>query len=152
MRYLMFKVRRLRYQRDKKDQVHERRIEALRKENATSSTIASASFDQWVDGKTYENEISMVRSRRLLDEADAYDVAVPNHARTWEHDEDSNAPDGPYWLSSDGRAHVRKLISEEKKRRFEEKTQWVIKVIVPIIVALAGVLGAATGFVLALRK
>jgi hypothetical protein len=148
----MFKVRRLRYQRDKIYQVHECKIDSLRKEKASSSTIASASFDQWVDSKVYENEISMVRSRRLLDEADAYDVAVPNDGGMWERDEDANDPDGPCWLSSQGRAHVRKLISEEKARRFEEKTQWVIKLIVPIIVALAGLVGAATGFVLALRK
>jgi hypothetical protein len=148
----MFKVWRLRHERDKSYEKYERKIEALRKQKVSSSDIASVSFEQWVDGKFYDNQIFFLLSRRLLDQADRYDIAIPDGDGIWERDSDSNDPNGPAWLSSKARAQVRNLISEEKKRRFNEKTQWVIKVILPLVVALAGLVGAATGFVLALKK
>jgi len=54
-------------------------------------------------------------------------------------------------LTAKGRTYLRKLIDEEKARRFELRVRWV-KLLMPIIAALAGLVGALTGLVLALKK
>ena len=56
-----------------------------------------------------------------------------------------------HWLSAQGRGHVRKLIDEEKARRFEAKTRWVTKFIVPLLAPLVGIIGALTGLIAVLR-
>ncbi len=49
------------------------------------------------------------------------------------------------------RSHLRKMIDEEKARRFEVKTLWVTKLILPLLAALIGIIGALTGLVAVLH-
>jgi hypothetical protein len=59
--------------------------------------------------------------------------------------------EGPALVTLKGRAHIRKLIDQEKARRFEVKTVWVTKFWVPLLAALIGIVGALTGLVAVLQ-
>jgi hypothetical protein len=50
------------------------------------------------------------------------------------------------WFSAKGRTNLRKLIDEEKARRFEVKTLWVTKFWLPLLAALVGIIGALPDF------
>jgi len=93
----------------------------------------------------YEQEgFALERTARKL-EVDISQTSFPDY---WE-DDDGDHP--RYSLSTKGRFNARKLIDEEKARRFEVKTLWVTKLIVPLLAALVGILGALTGLVAVLR-
>jgi hypothetical protein len=55
--------------------------------------------------------------------------------------------DYPAILTPNGRYQARKLIDAEKARRFEVRTLWVTKFWLPLLTALVGLIGAATGFI-----
>jgi hypothetical protein len=54
-------------------------------------------------------------------------------------------------LTLKGRSSLRKLIREEKQRRSEDLEKW-IKLLVPIITGVAGLLGIITGLVAVLHR
>ncbi|HEV3219574.1 MAG TPA: hypothetical protein VGZ48_07365 [Candidatus Acidoferrales bacterium] len=87
----------------------------------------------------HEIEIAFdaLEGNRLLDEARSLDVERPSLKDTemWHLDKETSI----VWLSSKGRAHLRKLVDEEKNRRFKVWTKWV-KLFTPIIVALVAAL------------
>jgi hypothetical protein len=58
---------------------------------------------------------------------------------------------GESTLTSKGRLHLRKHIDEEKARRFEVTTLWV-KLLLPVILAVAGLIGTIAGLVAVLHK
>jgi hypothetical protein len=50
-----------------------------------------------------------------------------------------------YEIIPEGRAALRKLIAEEKKRRFEDKTRWVTSIILPILGFIIALISVITG-------
>ena len=97
-----------------------------------------------------EREVDKILGRDLFHEARRLDVETPPLANKemWCSSRDG---DSLVWLTSKGRAHVRKQIDAEKARRFEVKTLWVTKFWLPLLAALVGILGALTGLVAVLR-
>lgn len=95
-------------------------------------------------------DIDLLMSLSLLDDARSLDVDIPNYedAKMWFHDEIR----GRVWLSTHGRSVVRKLIDEEKARRFEVRTRWITKVILPLAAAAIGIIGATTGLLAILHQ
>jgi hypothetical protein len=95
-----------------------------------------------------DEEIEFEMSSRILLEAKELDVDIPdpNDGKLWI----PSRYEIPY-LTSTGRAGLRKLIDEEKARRFEVKTRWVTKFILPLVAALIGIIGALTGLVAILQ-
>lgn len=91
--------------------------------------------------------LNLLDSFHLALRARYYDIDLPDAAdlTMWERSE------GKGILTTKGRTYLRKLIDEEKTRRFEVKVRW-LKLLTPIITALAALMGATTGLVLALRK
>ena len=85
----------------------------------------------------------------LLSEAQALDVDIPllSDPGMWNSDEQN----GTAWFTPKGRTYVRKLVDEEKARRFEVKTLWVTKFWLPLLAALVGIIGALTGLVAVIR-
>jgi len=76
-----------------------------------------------------------------------YDIEPPdeNDQTMWEQHADGRV------LTPKGRNYLRKLIDDEKTRRFAVRVRW-LKLLAPIVTALAALAGAATGLVLALKK
>jgi hypothetical protein len=95
-----------------------------------------------------DEEIEFEMSRSILLEAKELDVDIPdtNDQVIW-------IPDrfGTPYLNSRGRSRLRKLIDEEKNRRFEVRTRWVTKFVLPLVAALIGIIGALTGLVAVLQ-
>jgi|SRR6267378_612755 len=96
-----------------------------------------------------EKELDGAVGQLLLHEARSLDVELPTieDKTMWFEARGSER----IWLSPRGRAHVRKLIDEEKGRRFDVKTRWVTKIILPLAGVLVGIIGALTGLVAVLQ-
>lgn len=92
-----------------------------------------------------ETGVDVVVGGRLLDEARALDVETPPRSdkEMWVEGGAINES----FFTPKGRAHVRRLIDEEKERRFNVKTLWLTKLIIPLASLLIGILGALTGLV-----
>lgn len=149
----MFTVWRLRRARKKVDADFSRELTKLRKAKASLEQIGKLEFEHSTRAEEYDDDIAIALSARLLDEAyNKYDVEVPEFSdkSIWTGQE-IGPHEFRHWLSSRGRSHVRKLIDEEKARRFEVRTRWVTRLILPLLAALVGVIGALTGLIAVLR-
>jgi hypothetical protein len=96
--------------------------------------------------QTSEERMDLIISNKLVRRALLYDI-------DWGDGEGIILLDaqGSLIVTPKGRAHIRKLIDEEKARRFEVKTLWVTKLILPLLAALIGIFGAVTGLVAVLQ-
>jgi hypothetical protein len=93
-----------------------------------------------------DQETSFFLSRRIIEAAEKYDIEIPqelNGKKTWQNTEDGERS----FLSAHARSTLRKTVDAEKTRRFEAKTLWVTKIILPLVGVLVGLIGAATGFI-----
>lgn len=93
---------------------------------------------------TNEN-IQLARLIHLLEDCNEYDIDLSGYDDIWERDER-----GHQHLNAKGRATARKLLHDEKELRFENTARWV-KLLVPIITGIAGLLGIITGLVAVLQ-
>jgi len=146
----MFMVWRLKWQRWKIGRSYAKDYKKLQKEKASREKFGEHDAEEYYAVREVEREIEFEVGRRLYDEARSLDVEIPPHSDSemWVDD----AVGERTWLSSKGRAQVRKLIDEEKARRFEVKTQWVTRLILPVLGLLIGVLGAITGLIAVLHQ
>jgi hypothetical protein len=121
----------------------------LLEEKARSDEVDTLDAEEYFTGRDIEREIDAVVGSRLIHETRSVDVEIPplSDKDMWFFADDGRR----VWFTPKGRAHVRKLIDEEKGRRFEATTRSV-KLWLPIISALAGLLGVITGLVAVLRK
>ncbi len=87
--------------------------------------------------KEWESELGI----KIASEAFTYDVPIPEGPAF-------RNPSGKHWdLTKEGRVALRKLITEEKKLRFEDDTRWVTGIVLPVLASLVGIIGAITGLV-----
>jgi hypothetical protein len=121
----------------------------LVKRKAPSEDFQQLDANEYFEVRQAEKALDWAVGNRLHREARSLDVEVPptNDMEMWFHDEENPR----IWFTPKGRAHVRKLIDEEKGRRFEVKTRWVTKFILPFLTALIGIIGALTGLVAVLQ-
>jgi hypothetical protein len=86
-----------------------------------------------------------LRSDSLLHKCASLDIEPPDRMNQeyWASD--------PGVLSPKGRLYVRQFFDAEKARRFEVKTLWVTKIILPLAAILVGIIGALTGLFAVLR-
>lgn len=149
----MLRIWRLRQARTRAEKEYAKEIAALRKKKgAASYEFSQLEYDHYLERKNIDNSIEYLLSQRLLDEANNLDVPKPPYTEKemWEREEEDG--EVMMWLSASGRAHLRKLISEEKARRFESRTLWITKFWLPLLAALIGIIGALTGLIAVSRK
>jgi hypothetical protein len=146
----MFKVWQLRWRRRTIQRLCANDHKKLTKEKASREKFEELDAEEYFAVRGVELEIDFEISRRLCDEARFLDVEIPPPSDTQMrfHGDDGQR----IWLSSKGRAQVRKLIDEEKARRFEVKTLWVARLILPFLGLIIGVLGAITGLIAVLHQ
>ncbi len=95
----------------------------------------------------YRQRADLVTTNWILRECLGYEIDVePYLGEEYFYSDKSHGP----ILTFKGRATLRKLIREEKQRRSEDLERW-IKLLVPIITGVAGLLGIITGLVAVLR-
>jgi hypothetical protein len=91
------------------------------------------------------DNIRLIRFTQLLEDCIDYDIDLSDYDDIWEVDEN-----GRRHLNAKGRATARKLLHDEKELRFANTARWV-KLLVPIITGIAGLLGIITGLVAVLQ-
>lgn len=113
---------------------------------ADRSEYQHLEWDEHEAIKDIEHGFDYVEGTRLLRLARDLDIELPPHEddAMWFND---TGESGFMWFTSKGRAHVRKLIDTEKARRFEVKTLWVTKIILPLAGVIVGIIGALTGLI-----
>ena len=110
----------------------------------------SIALDQGMKERRIEREMDFVVGTRLHHEARKFDIETPpiTDREMWTNDEEKQRE----FYTPKGRAYVRKLVDAEKARRFEVKTLWVTKLIIPLVASLVGILGALTGLFAILHR
>ncbi len=141
----MFDLWKLKRERDRIEKSYKKDLAELKKKKATPQDFEQLRCQELNDvGDAYQ-EIHIFMSQQLLQEGYKYDVRIPatNDSEFWVVNDGTHVG----YLTPGGRSHVRRLIDEEKTRRFEIKTLWVTKLILPLLGGLVGLIGAATGFI-----
>jgi hypothetical protein len=121
----------------------------LKASKAPQEKFFALDSQEYFEVREIERELDMEQSRQLFDKARALDVDTPKPSDNEMWNSDNNI--GRIWLTYKGRATVRKAIDEERARRFDVKTRWVTKLILPLLAAVIGIIGAITGLVAVLR-
>jgi hypothetical protein len=149
----MFEVLKLKRELRSVQRAYAKKYKILLKAKAAKDVMAEHDFLEYVETDSIEKQIDKIIGIRLSHEARSLDVEVPPYSDSdmWTKDE----PDGMTWFTSKGRAHARKLIDEEKTRRFEARAKW-FRLFLPLIAAgltgFFGIAGALLGFWLAHKK
>jgi uncharacterized protein YneF (UPF0154 family) len=119
--------------------------EKLKTRKAPHYDFQQLDWDEQYAVQDAEKYFDFKEGQRLRKQAVALDVELPptTDLPMWF---DDTGESGFMWLTSKGRAHVRKLVDQEKERRFNVKTLWVTKFWLPLLAAIVGIIGALTGF------
>jgi hypothetical protein len=147
----VFDIRRFKWQRYRRKKHYDKRFKDLKKKKATGGEIAQLNHSEQQDMQEFDDTINYFAGQKLLDQARSLDVEIPPYTdqTMWvQHDNQ----DTIRWFTPKARAQVRKAIDEVKSRRFEVKTLWVTKIILPLAGVTVGILGALIGLVAALKK
>lgn len=114
--------------------------EDLEKKKALRDEIAQLEASEYFEVGEVETEIEIIVGSRLYREARSLDVETPalSEKDMWAREEYGDR----VWFTPKGRAHVRKLIHDERKRRFEAKSRWI-----PLLSIVLGFIGTITGLV-----
>ena len=136
--------------RKRKVQLQFREDEAkLRKaNNATSEQFAVLDAEEYDTLKFFDATIDSILSDRVWEEARELDIDISSFQgdkSVWQSHELFDRS----FLSAKARSQLRKLVDEEKTRRFEVTTRWIklISMLAPVLGAAAGVIGAMIGWV-----
>jgi hypothetical protein len=136
----MFEISKLKRQIERIRRSYAEQREELKKKNAPQNQLDQLEAAADFAVQENEHEIDWIVSTRLSHEARSLDVETPplSNKEMWEHD----AGGLRVWLTSKGRAHVRNLIHEESKRRFEDKSRWI-----PLLSIVLAIIGTITSLV-----
>jgi hypothetical protein len=150
----MFELWKLRWHRYKYNASFDKKISRIPLDQPDAEDILRDLHSQkFTQQDAIDTEIDVLLGDALIQEAKRLDIEVP-HIKGSVFDDplwEENAFSGRPFLGSLGRFELRRKIDEEKTRRFEVKTLWVIKIIIPVVASLVGVIGAITGLVAVLQ-
>jgi hypothetical protein len=132
------------------DTYHKKRKVLAESDSTTPDDYAELEADDYYHVQDIEKAIECELSDRLCREARSLDVELPafKESGLWLHDGEI----GRTWLKPEGREHLRTRIYNEKARKFEVKTLWATKLIIPLASLLIGIIGALTGLFAVLHK
>jgi hypothetical protein len=140
----VFTIWRLKYERWRMQGKFDKARQELRVKKAPQEEFAYLDGDEFHTMSEFQEEFDRHNSGRLWRQASELDLEMP---QSNQEDMFRYTDDGQHrYLSAKGRNHVRKLIDAEKALRFEIKTMWVTKIILPLLGVLIGLIGALTGF------
>lgn len=144
----MFDLWRLKRERKLVFARYEKSIREARQQNnhLEATDLAQKQFDHC---DYLDEQLNEAMSDAIRAEARDLDIKPPDidSREMWWRDQAAH----PH-LTPQGRYTMRKLIDEEKARRFEIKTLWVTKLILPIFAALVGIIGGLTGLIAVMHK
>lgn len=140
----MFEVWKLKWRLWKVGWTTARETKKLKARNAERSVFQELEWSEQEAVKDLEQGLDYIEGTRLFRLARKFDVEVPplTDAEIWY---DDTGESGYAWFTSRGRALIGKQIDEVRARRFEVKTQWVTKIIIPLASLLIAFLGLFVG-------
>jgi len=148
----MLELWKLGRERKRVEKRHQEHLAKLRSDpQTTSGDYNAAEYEQHLDLTRVDDSIEYLLSQRIRSKAELFDVPLPPFSDNtmWKQDEEDG--EVMLWLNANGRSAVRKLIYEEKTKRFEAKTLWLVRFWLPLVASLVGVIGALTGLFAVLR-
>jgi hypothetical protein len=126
--------------------------EAERKERMGTLPPGAETAEQWrKEAHRQSGFLLSYRHMLLVREASEMDIEPPPDTPALEYWSTDNYY-GDKLLSPKGRLFLRQAIDAENARRFEIKTMYVTKIILPIVASLVGIIGAITGLVAVITK
>ena len=143
MQDIMFEIWRLHRKRRRiVARAEKDRTKAEKSNDHASARLIAA--DCYLGCQRIDERVSRFLDQSIRQEAQELDIAFPfvEDEEMWNRDEDESLR-----LSFRGRFYLRNLIDKEKARRFEVKTLWVTRIILPLAGVLVGIIGALTGLV-----
>lgn len=146
----MFDRQKYRWYRWRIDRRHAKALKASKAKHddrAEQSIVADTMFDVIL----LDEDVNFKESWRLRNEAILLDVEIPPITQE-ANDQWTFTNDGRRFLTAKSRANLRKAIDEEEARRFEVRTRWVTKLILPLAGGAVGIIGALIGLVAAFKK
>jgi hypothetical protein len=119
--------------------------EKLELKKAPPEEFEALEVEEFEAVREIEKEIDIIEGGRLFRRATHLDVETPplSEKEMWQDEYGGRR----IWFTPKGRAHVRKLIDEEESRRFDAKSRWVTKIILPLLSFLLAIIGTTTGLV-----
>ena len=146
----MLRIWQLRWKRWRVERSYAKKLKELEARKASRDDFGELDASEHFDLREIDEVIDQTLAMQLRRQAVLLDIELP----AWPDNEIwKSSDDGEFvYLTNKGRAQVRKLIAEEKTRRFEVKTLWVTKFWLPLLAALVGIIGALTGLVAVLHK
>jgi hypothetical protein len=119
----------------------ERAVALKSNDMVRANEVAVQSF---LECQRIDERLSRFLDTQIRQEAQELDIEFPplEDLGMWNRDTDQSLV-----LKFRGRAFLRERIDKEKTRRFEVKTLWITRFWLPLLAALVGLIGAATGFV-----
>jgi hypothetical protein len=139
----MFEMRNFKHARRENEKKYREGMDALRARKASNAEYAEFTADCVHDDEVLDEQFALFLSSRVIDEARELDIEVPTDTPVWDHTDDGERA----YLKAATRAELRKRVDEEKTRRFEAKTLWITRIILPLAGLLVGIIGALTAFV-----
>jgi hypothetical protein len=141
-----FRLWQLKHQWHKSQKAFAKRFEALKRDKGTNPYAgAELQADEHDADEMFDEAIEMVRSRYLLDQAIELDVEVEypkQNKELWKWNENAEH----HILNQKGRNLVQDLINKQKDKNSEDWARFS-KIFVPIISAIAGLIGTIIGLV-----
>jgi hypothetical protein len=147
----MFNVWKLKWRLRKVSWTTAREKKKLRERNADRSEFQELEWSEQEAVKDLEQGLDYIEGTRLYRLARKLDVEVPpiTDAEIWV---DDTGESGYAWFTSKGRSLIGKQIDEVRARRFEVKTLWVTKIIIPLGSLLIAFLGLLVGMIALSRR
>jgi len=141
----MYNLRKLNRALKKTRETYDKKRNSLVAKKAPSDEYHILASEEHDEIEDIEKAIEFTISENLRREARSLDVELPAFPASglWFDDAEREQ----IWLRPEGRELVRKRIYEEKARQFEIKTLWLTRFWLPLLAALVGIIGAATGLI-----
>jgi hypothetical protein len=146
----MFTLWRWKYQNWRMQAKFDARRKELQERKASNEEFAALSADEYYHMQDYDEAVGRHIGAQLWQEASSLDIALPpaEEKDMWQYSDDGEHR----YLTVKGRALARKLIGEERSRRFEVKTLVLTKVVIPLLGLIIGIIGALTGLFAVMHK
>ena len=104
----------------------------------------------FMEYKFVNDKINVLVTNRLREEAERLGIPTPplSDEESWEY----GCKKDVVFLGVRAQSQLRGEIRKERRERFEAKTLWIIRIFLPLIGLLIGLIGAITGVVAVWRR
>jgi hypothetical protein len=140
------RLRRLQREKRRIYGIYDKRRSDQKQHKNDEELIDAINYEEMIEIELTDEEVNLLNSRRLIEQAERYDLPIPEFKREGGHWQESRFGDS-WMLNRDARVELRSAIRKEQKERRE---LWQMKLV--WVTALAGVIGTLTGLISAIHR